>query len=443
MKMQYLIVGLLMLVAVGCRRADAGRELLVKAAESRTIGDAGLAMTQAAEALDAGLDSVDAAEAYLIIAESHRKAGNAQAALEFTRRAAACDPRSCMALVDAAVDADSTELALSLLAQSVPGDSAERVEWLRRFAASALMAEREAEAMEALRELYGDSVLLSLEMRAALARDYVERGERDSADQVMGDVDIQGVEDAHGLDAYADYLAACGRNAEAIDAMRRSASVRDSMMASVAASGVYNRLYDIEHQRRMEDVAKRQRDMWIVIGVAGLLVLLCGAGFYVQRSRAQRRLLESENRLLMASKELREIGEYQRSTMGRLFRSSYESIEMAANLILDGAASSRVMKELTARVENSRTPEFLKQLETAVNECRGDLMTRMRGDMTLSDADVATALFCAAGLSPRVVCLLLNCTPSALYNKKYRLKRKILEADVTEEIRKEYLSILS
>ena len=65
-------------------------------------------------------------------------------------------------------------------------------------------------------------------------------------------------------------------------------------------------------------------------------------------------------------------------------------------------------------------------LEAQIDRYRDGAIATLRSRVSpLSDADIKVALYCAAGLSPRVICMLLDCSPSALYNKKYRLKGKI------------------
>lgn len=433
----------LFLALMACKPDSDYRSPIAEAERQVADGDFAVAMSLASEALEHDPDSATASRACLLIAECHRRAGNHDAAFLFTRKAADFSPDARRDLVSAAVSANRPELAMSVLTDMAPADSVQRVEWLRLFVAPALATNRRAEAISALRELYADSAWLTMEQRATLARDFLERGLIDSADVIVS-VDAQRmVNEPHDLLALADFLQARGKPAEAFVALQKAVMMQDSLLNVSAAADIYNRLYDIEHQRHIDDLNRNRRTTYAVVGLLLSVFIVVLMLMYFQRSVSKRKLLEAENRLLLASNELRNAGEQRRSALGRLFRSSFESIEMAANLLLDGAAMSKVTKELTARVELCRTPEFMSRLEQAVNECYNDAITRMRSELNLSEADVSTALYCASGLSPRVVCLLLNCTASALYNKKYRLKRKILNAHLSEEVRREYLSIIS
>ncbi len=432
------------LALASCTTPDESRRSPIDEAERQVAaGDFAAAMSLASDTLEHDPDSSTASHACLIIAECHHRAGNNDAAFLFSQKAADFSPDARRDLVSAAVRVNRPELAMSVLTDMAPADSAQRVEWLRLFVAPALATNRRVEAIGALRELYADSVWLTMAQRAILARDYLERGFIDSADVVVSAVAQHIVSEPHDLLALADFLQARGKHAEAFGTLQRAVAMQDSLLNASAAADIYNRLYDIEHQRYIDDMNRNRRATYAVVGLSLLALIVVLILMYFQRLVSKRKLLEAENRLLLASNELRNAGEQRRSTLGRLFRSSFESIEMAANLLLDGAAMSKVTKELTARVDSCRTPEFMSRLEQAVNECYNNTITHMRSELSLSEADVSTALFCAAGLSPRVVCLLLNCTASALYNKKYRLKRKILNAHLPEEKCREYLSIIS
>jgi len=434
----YIAVLLLLICVSACSDGKQGAELLAEAEEYAAKGDGGAAMVRATDALERGLDSAQTSRAYLVIAGSHHMAGNLNAAMEFTRQAAEYDPAARPALALAATDAGEPELALSILAQITPPDSAARMEWLRNFIAPAIATNRHADAIEALRELYADSVMLPLEYRVLLAREYPQ-----DESAILSDIDLNAIADPEGLEAYAELMEEKGRSSLALPALHRAAAVRDSIMRAATASGVYNRLYEIEHERHLADSAKSRRRTLAAGATTIFIIAIAATLIYIQKVRSRRKILEAENRLLIASNELRAISEQQRSTIGRLFRGSFESIEMAANLLLDGAATQRVMKELNARVDTSRSPEFMSELEKTVNECHNGIISRMRSDLSLNDTDVSTALYCATGLSPRVICLLLDCSPTAFYNKKYRLKRKISESELPDQIRADYLSILS
>lgn len=441
--MRKIVLLLAMLVLGACSRDENGAEILSEAEAFVAAGDGSMAMLRATDALECSLDSAQTSRAYILIAQGHRMAGNANAAMEFTRMAVSYDPTARGALVEAATLAGKPELALEELQKITPTDAASRIEWLRSFVAPAMASNRRNEAINALRELYADSVTLSLSQRVILAHDYIDCRLTDSAAMLMTEINLDAITNPEELEKYAEYQAQIGAREEALISLRRASTLRDSLMRSATAAGVYNRLYELEHQRHVEDSENNRRRTFVLLAVAAAFVVIGALLIYSQRVRSRRKILETENRLLLLSNELRTISTQQRDTVGRLFRNRYESIEMAANLILDGSSAARVMKEINARVEATRSPEFIAELEKAVNECHNGIIERMRRDLTLTDSDISTALFSAAGLSARVVCLILNCTPAALYNKKYRLKKKIQDSNLPDEIRIEYLTVIS
>lgn len=417
-------------------------------------GNYAMAMLAASDALErGGLSPEEQAANLLIIAECHSAAGNHYAASEYARRATETAPGylpAHRALVDEATLAGNYDLALSSLA-AMP-DGADRAESLQLTVAPALASGRTELAAEALRTLRRDSVELSVEQSVALARIYLDEAKADSAVFIIAEIDVDDVAGAASLRALADYLADRGETARALALYRRLALEQADAVSAIGAAGIYSTLYDYEHTNRMEQALRernsRQRFTFTLI-LASVALLGAVALILYIRARGRRRLLESENRLLLAAEELRAHQERSRSTIGRLFRESYDSIELAANLIIDGSASrtpsaSMLLKRLEAKVDACRTPQFLARLEKAVNELHADVIARMRADIPgLSDTDLTTALYLATGLSQRALCLLLDCTAASLYNKKYRLKRKIQDSGASPAAIEEYLAIIT
>lgn len=432
----------LALAACSAPRPDA-RALVDSATARIERRDYAAAMSIAAEALDAAPDSATASEACVLIADCHSAAGNHAAAMAFARRAADLDSAARSVFVKAATAAGRPHDALAELALVHPADSSARVEYLRLFAAPAIATGRHDEAFDALRSLHADSVWLPVELRARLACEYLRRGLPDSAARVIPPAAIDRATTPADFNALADYFEAARRPGEALEAVRRMASQQDSLLSASMAADIYNRLYNIEHARRVGEETRTRRNALLWAAGVALLAAVAVVAFLLQRAASRRRLLEAENRVLLAWREVQASREQSRDTISRLFRDSYDSLELAANLLIDGTATARVVRQLTAKVDSCRSPEFLNGLEKAVNECYDDAIARLRQAVCLNQADLTTALYCAAGLSPRVVCLLLDCTPSALYNRKYRLKTKIHHALLSEAERTEFLSIIS
>lgn len=413
------------------------------------------ALLAASDALErGGLSPTEAADNLLAIAECHAAAGNHYAAMEFSRRAADTAPEylpARRALIDEATLAGNHQLALEILKTMPRGDSLERISNRRQLIAPALATGQTDLAANALRALMRDSVDISVEQTVAMARIFRDENHSDSADILIRGIKIDDITSPSAMHSLADYFADTDNRALAIDLYRRFAGLQTEAMQSAAAAGIYSNLYEYEHSnlRRLELDARNHRQRLTLIAAIFALALIVAIvlALYL-RTVSRRKLLASENRLLLATEELRAHSEQSRSAIGRLFRENYDSLEFAANLFIDGSASrstagTMLLRQLEEKVRACRTPEFLTRLEQAVNEAHGNIIARMRADITsLSDTDLSTALFLATGLSQRALCLLLDCTPASLYNKKYRLKRRINDSGLPPETIASYLEIL-
>ncbi len=434
------IIMLMVLTAAGCSappEADTDPELLLGA------GQYAAALASASSALDADPDSAAAARLHYVISECHRHAGDPVRRLSYAEAAAAMAPRDTalrLNLIDALIAAGEADRALDSIGP-VPASA----DALRLTAAAQLAAGRRDRAASTLKRLHDDREWLPTEMLVALADAYRSEGRPDSAAAIIASTDASTAE-AAALNALAAYYLHSDP-ARSARLYARLAAARDSAARAVASGSLYGRLYELEHAELERQQARTLRLGIGALTLGALLIAFIALLLY-RRAEGRKKLLETENRLLAAADEMRTHAEQTRSTIGRLFRESHNAIEMAANMLLDTDASRSgaegVMRRLRSQVEQYRSPEFIAGLETAVNADCNNVIARMRADVpSLTDGDITIALYSAAGLSPRVICLLLDCSPTSLYNKKYRLKRKIQDSPSLAEAKEEYLNTVS
>ena len=61
-----------------------------------------------------------------------------------------------------------------------------------------------------------------------------------------------------------------------------------------------------------------------------------------------------------------------------------------------------------------------------MNKYRNNAIARLREQIPdLTETEMTIILYAAGNLTPRVMCMLTDLSAPALYNKKYRLKKKI------------------
>lgn len=396
--------------------------------------------------------------AYMIMSLCHTAAHNSTSALAFAEMALACNPDNEEAqgiYADALIDAQRYQECVEYIDSCATVHSA-----LRRRSVPALTAMGDWLGAVTLTDSIGMDNLTDAELlyRAySLAR--LGQLSSDSPELHMLALDDESrVFSREELRLLADIYTAKGDRRKAEDMERKLTTMQDSLIASLAESKIYEDLYSIEHSRRHEEEMKVRRSelrLLLAAGAGVLLALLLLTVILVMRMRSMDRRAETERQLLMLREELKHRYEESRaqessiaemsSRVDRLFRDHYEAIEMAANLLLDASLSKnsekKIADSLSGIVDGCREPKFLRNLEQTVNAYRGNVIERLRTQLpTLSDGDMTIILYAAGGLTPRVICLLTGLSTSALYNRKYRLKKRIAASDAADA--KEFIQLL-
>lgn len=116
-----------------------------------------------------------------------------------------------------------------------------------------------------------------------------------------------------------------------------------------------------------------------------------------------------------------------------LFMSKYAWIEELGNIFIDAetskASTSRAMKDLKQRLDTVKTQQFIERLIEVINKYCDNLINRVKCECpTITDSErTILALFCA-NLSTRIISFILNITPRSVYNAKYSIKCKLVQA---------------
>lgn len=406
-----------------------------------------------------GVDDTIKGRTYMIMSLCHTVARNSASALSFAEMALTyCpDDEEAQAIyADALTDAQRYSECVAYINSLPSGHSA-----LRRRLIPALTGMGEWQSVVTLTDSIGADALTDTEL---LQRAYsLARLGRLSSDSPELQLIAPDEEEEYGysreeLRLLADIYAAMGDRPRTVNIERRISSMQDSLIASLSESKIYEDLYSLEHSRRREEEMKvRRSEMRLLMAAGGgiLLASLLLVVILVMRLRSTRRRAATERQLLMLREELKHRHEENRaqetslaemsSRVDRLFRDHYEAIEMAANLLLDASLSKDSGKKITDSLNNivngCREPKFLRSLEHTVNVYRGNVIERLREQLPdLNDGDMTIILYAAGGLTPRVMCLLTGLSSSALYNRKYRLKKRIAASDAADA--REFIQLL-
>lgn len=416
------------------------------------------AVIEASEATSSpSADSTIVADCYVIIALSHRETHNSTLELAFAEMAIEAAPMNETAnnaYTDALIHNRKYEECLSFI-----DSKASVFPSLRRKATIPALALRRYDlAKDIFESLEANSTDLTVEERLNKALLTVTTGGAKSKD-LFEDQDSDYRYSLNELKLLAELHTATGNLKEAEKTRLQMLDIQDSMISRLSESKIYEDLYNIEHAKSQASEFNARRSRTILISaIAGsvMIIILLSVLIFYRKAIERKRMAESENRILALNDELtrgRSEREYQdkmitamRKDVDRLFKEHYESVEMAANLLLDTSMSKnsdkRITEELSRKVSKCRDPKFLSTLESTVNEFRNGAIDRLRKQIAgISDQEMTIILYSAAGLSSRVICLLTDQSASALYNKKYRIKKKILASDAAD--REEFVDMIS
>lgn len=451
----------------GCAGRDGGMESRQGHAEEMGLDAETLlseqrvpeAMMAADEVISSlGADNATKGRAYMVMSLCHTAAHNSVSALAFAEMALDCCPDDEEAqgiYADALTDAHRYRECVEFLDSRPAGQAA-----LRRRAIPALTGMGEWQRVITLTDSIGIDELSDREL---LFRAYslARLGRLNSGSQELRLLDLDDRSRSYSreeLRLLADIYGAKGDRQLADETAQRLTSMQDSLIASLSESKIYEDLYTLEHSRRREEELRARRSemrLFMAVGAGVVLASLLLVVILMMRLQSTRRRADSERQLLMLREELKHRHEENRaketslaemsSRVDRLFRDHYEAIEMAANLLLDASLSKNSEKKiadpLSGIVDGCREPKFLRSLEQTVNLYRSNVINRLRAQLPdLSESDMTIILYAAGGLTPRVMCLLTGLSASALYNRKYRLKKRIAASDAADA--KEFIQLL-
>ncbi|MBD5210294.1 MAG: hypothetical protein HDS77_03345 [Bacteroidales bacterium] len=117
-----------------------------------------------------------------------------------------------------------------------------------------------------------------------------------------------------------------------------------------------------------------------------------------------------------------------------LFRDKWSTLNMLCNEYFEMGSSESTRNAILNNIEDElkklQSKKNLKQLEDALNNYFGGIMTLLRTECTfLKEEDYTFLSLIFAGFSVRAVCLFTNIKYKHFYLKKSRLTKKIMESD--------------
>ncbi len=423
--------------------AQAKYYIALSAYMAGNFSDAIIEAAEAAEISAASAETVSGC--YAIISLCHEHAMNYASALAFAKMSLSLTPDN-MATVDLNIDALNNAGQYGECLELIDSYKQHFPELERKAITPAIETGDYERAATLFERLEADSIALSREEILSRAKVMAALGKLAANDEILDEPkpdEQYGLAELRLLD---DLQTMVGNDRKVAEIRLMMHNMQDSVITMLSESKIYQDLYNREHVRRQEEIdsARRARGR-LLMTIAGILIaaLTLIAIMLYRRAAAAKRLAESENRIFALNEELnkgRQEHEHREmeiagmsERVNKLFKEHYESVEMAANLLIDASLSKnsdkKIADRLSQKISKCRSKEFLETLESTVNEYRNDAIKRIDSQIPgITGQDRVILLYSAAGLSARVISLLTDQTPSSLYNRKYRLKKKIVNS---------------
>ena len=217
------------------------------------------------------------------------------------------------------------------------------------------------------------------------------------------------------------------------DEYRKASRLKALMQSSGDADALATALY---LQKEKEFLLYKERVRRRTYMYAGFLILLAGAGTILWM-RQRMKLQASQAEALMAEASgLKSLIDASRGDVCRLETKLHGLLENRFSLIdslcqtyyeTQGTKAERkaIVDKVKGEIESVRADSFA-DMEQAVNDCRDNLLTKVRDAWPeIKDSDYRLLVYVASGLSTRTICLLLDESVDVVYKRKSRLKSRL------------------
>lgn len=193
-----------------------------------------------------------------------------------------------------------------------------------------------------------------------------------------------------------------------------------------------------EYERQVETSRRSSRNAWMLFSVTATAALVAGLtawGIIRRRLSAKHKELE-EMSLLIAerSERNREL----EAKVDALYGSRLDTLNMLCNEYFEKNTSENLKLTLFNEVEKHilalRDSRSVAELEKIVNTYLDGIMLKVRAQLPgLGVNDIRFLTYLYAGFSPRAVCIFTDIKVKNFYNRRSRLRERILASDAPDK----------
>ncbi|MDE6301155.1 MAG: hypothetical protein K2M19_05525 [Muribaculaceae bacterium] len=185
------------------------------------------------------------------------------------------------------------------------------------------------------------------------------------------------------------------------------------------------------------DYERDTRRAWTILGGVICIALIIGlATFIIIRRRFIRKRLRIDELSMMVA-ERADMNLELRNKINTLYGSRLDTLNMLCNEYFEKHDSEKLRLTLYNEVEKHilalRDPKSISELEILVNSYLDNILDRIKEQIpSLNRNDLIFLTYLFAGFSPRAVCIFTDIKIKNFYNRRSRLKERILASEAPD-----------
>lgn len=194
-----------------------------------------------------------------------------------------------------------------------------------------------------------------------------------------------------------------------------------------------------DYENQLEVSKKSSQTAWTVLSISLIFIFIGGAvTFIALRRRLIRKRKEIEELSILISERTDRNIELQ-SKVNALYGSRLDTLNMLCNEYFEKSDSEKLRLTLYNEVEKHilalRDSKSIAELESIVNRFLDNILVRIKEQLPeLGKKDLIFLTYLYAGFSPRAVCIFTDIKIKNFYNRRSRLRDRILASDAPDKV---------
>lgn len=216
---------------------------------------------------------------------------------------------------------------------------------------------------------------------------------------------------------------------------------KGTLRCPVSRAGELKERIDVishDYEKRLDISKKNSQKAWIAFyaTVTGAIIAACVVLIAVRRRLVRKRKEIEELSMLISERTDR--NRDLECKVNALYGSRLDTLNMLCNEYFEKSDSDKVKLTLYNEVEKHilalRDTESIEELESIVNRFLDDILIKVREQLPeLKRNDMIFLTYLYAGFSPRAVCIFTDIKIKNFYNRRSRLKERILASEAPDK----------